>query len=283
MFWEKQLPHFLTSRRNIRDTIIFTAVYALIFINAYNPFGVDYWFKGSQAELFFYSTGLILTGVFFVAVSRVIMYQYHKKRRITIGMYGIWLILEIILMASVYAVLIMIVLKDSRPFIEILVVSIQNTSLLLLQPYIITVLYFSLQENKKSLRRMEHQLEKKSKATRLVHIKDENGTLRFSFKPDDLLYIESADNYVKINYLINGKINQEVLRNTLKRMESMLEEFTVIRCHRSYMVNINHVSAIQKDKDGHILILDYLEDLRIPVSKTYSPAIMRTFMARSNG
>jgi DNA-binding LytR/AlgR family response regulator len=62
----------------------------------------------------------------------------------------------------------------------------------------------------------------------------------------------------------------------------MLEEFTVIRCHRSYMVNINHVSAIQKDKDGHILLLDYLEDLHIPVSKTYSPAIMRTFLARSN-
>lgn len=280
MFWENQLPHFLTTKRCLRDTIIFTAIYALIFINAYTPFGVAYWFKGSQAELLFYSSGLILTGIFFLVVSRIVMYHYHKKRRITIGLYGIWLILEIASMASVYAVEIMLVLKDPRPFIEILVVSLQNTSLLLVQPYIITILYFSLQDAKQSARRMEHQLEKKTKAIRLVHIKDENGTLRFSFKPDDLLYIESADNYVKINYLLNGKITQEVLRNTLKRMETMLEEFSVIRCHRSYMVNVNHISAVQKDKDGHILLLDYVEGLHIPVSKTYSPLIMRTFMSK---
>ncbi len=280
MFWEQFIPVYYTSKRNIRDTILFTALYALVFINAYNPFGVDYWFKGSQAELLFYSSGLILTGVLFVAISRVIMYHYHKRHQISVGKYIIWIIGEFALMGMVYAVEIMIVLKDPRPFPEIVVVSLQNTSLLLIQPYLITLLYFSWKDARRSLEQMELQLERKSKTTRLVHIKDENGTLRFSFRPDDLLYIESADNYVKINYLLNGKIKQEIVRNTLKRMETMLIEFSVIRCHRSYMVNINLVSAIQKDKDGHILLLEHGEDLRIPVSKTYSPAVMRTFINR---
>lgn len=280
VFWEKEIPAFLTTKKNIQGMILFTAVYALFFINTYNPFGVDYWFKGTRAELLFYSSGLILSGVLVLAISRIIMYYYHKKHHISTGMFIVWILGEFLLMGMVYALEIIIVLNDTRTFPDIVVISLQNTSLLLIQPYIITILYFLWKDAQNSIDNMEQQLEQKAKATRLVHIKDENGTLRFSFKPEDLLYIESADNYVKIYYLINGKLSQEVIRNTLKKMESMLLEFSVIRCHRSYMVNINHVSAIQKDKDGHILLLDNISDLRIPVSKTYSPAIMRTFLSR---
>lgn len=280
LFWEKEIPAFVTTKKNIQGMILFTAFYALFFINTYNPFGVDYWFKGTRAELLFYSTGLILTGVLFVAVSRIIMYYYHKKHKISSGMFILWIIVEFFIMGMVYALEIIIVLNDPRTFPDIVVISLQNTALLLLQPYAITFLYFLWKDAQNSLENMEQQMEQKAKVTKLVHIKDDKGSLRFSFKPDDLLYIESADNYVKIYYLINGKLSQEVIRNTLKKMEAMLLEFSIIRCHRSYMVNINHVSAIQKDKDGHILQLDSANDLRIPVSKTYSPAIMRTFLSR---
>ncbi|NCD43224.1 MAG: LytTR family transcriptional regulator [Bacteroidia bacterium] len=283
MFWEKLIPEYFTSKRNIRDMILFTAIYALFFINTYNPFGVDYWFTGSQTELFVYSSALILTGVLFVAISRIIMYHYHKRHQLSVGLFALWILIELLIMGMVYAVEIILVLDDPRTFPDIVGVSLQNTALLLIQPYLITLLYISWKDARQNLEQMQQQMEKKSKTSRLVHIKDDNGHLRFSFKPDDLLYLESADNYVKFYYLLNGKLTQEVLRNTMKKMETLLNEFSVIRCHKSYMVNINHVSAIQKDKDGLLLLLDHVEDLRIPVSKTYSPAIIRMFMSRSGG
>ena len=61
------------------------------------------------------------------------------------------------------------------------------------------------------------------------------GELCLSIKHSNLLYIESADNYVQIWYLNKGVVTKFMLRNTLKAMEETFEGTNVLRCHRSYM------------------------------------------------
>ncbi len=50
-----------------------------------------------------------------------------------------------------------------------------------------------------------------------------------------------------------------------------------MRCHRSYMVNIEKVKLVRKDKDGLILELDTLSPIEIPVSKTYMNDVLQAF------
>ena len=74
----KKIPDYLTEKGNIIITIFLTAIFALIFINIYSPFNVNYWYEITDTQLFFYSSLIILTGVLVVVISRIIMYHYYK-------------------------------------------------------------------------------------------------------------------------------------------------------------------------------------------------------------
>ena len=93
----------------------------------------------------------------------------------------------------------------------------------------------------------------------------------------NILYIESADNYVEIYYLKKGKVSHFMLRNTLKLIEELYGSSVIMRCHRSYMVNIKNVKVLRKDKDGLLLELDIDGVPDIPVSKSYTEKILEVF------
>ena len=59
----KKLPVYLTEKGNIVTTILFTAGFALLFLNLYTPFGVATWFEVSRPTLLLYASGVILAGV----------------------------------------------------------------------------------------------------------------------------------------------------------------------------------------------------------------------------
>lgn len=79
--------------------------------------------------------------------------------------------------------------------------------------------------------------------------------------------MESADNYVFIWYLNKGIVTRFMLRNTLKNIEKHFINTTVLRCHRSYMVNFEQVKVIRRGKDGIYLELGVDKVPDIPISK----------------
>lgn len=85
----------------------------------------------------------------------------------------------------------------------------------------------------------------------------------------DVAFAKSADNYVELVYKEGEELKSKLLRNTLKNIEQQLKphpEF--IRCHRSYIVNIQYVQKLSKDQNSHWLrILGYKDN--IPVSRQY--------------
>ena len=103
-----------------------------------------------------------------------------------------------------------------------------------------------------------------------------------SVKRTNLLYIESADNYVCIWYLNKGVLTKFMLRNSLKSIEESLDETNVLRCHRSYMVNFDQVKVIRREKDGIYLELGVEKVPDIPISKTYSEKVTHWFMTYSS-
>jgi DNA-binding LytR/AlgR family response regulator len=111
----------------------------------------------------------------------------------------------------------------------------------------------------------------------MVAFYDEKSILRFSVKRDNLLYIESSENYVSICYINKGKVSKYLLRDTLKKMEELFAGTNIIRSHRSFMVNFEKVKVMRKDKDGLILELESPVAIDIPVSKSYIDSVMQTF------
>jgi hypothetical protein len=277
LIWEQHIPAYLTKKSNITRHVMFTAVFALVFINMYAPFGVTTWYNVTQTQLFFYSSLVILTGVLLIVLSRIMLYLWSKYQRIKYGLYTIWITAEILSMALVYTLLMKLVVNDSRDFFTSFKAALTITLAVLLIPYAVSWLYFSWKEKNKKIEELEGQANPKTPASVLIPFTDEKGELRFSLKTNDLLYLEAADNYVVIHYLDHTRRARYVLRNSLRTMEQVLKDHQVIRCHRSYMVNFERIKMIRKEKDGLVLDLDFPEKLTLPVSKTYVDQIIRTF------
>ncbi len=106
---------------------------------------------------------------------------------------------------------------------------------------------------------------------------DEKGTMRISIKLNDILYVQSSDNYVIIYYNNNNTVTKFLLRNTIKNLEDHFKDHPITRCHRSYMVNFNKIKVIRREKINHILEMDTDPKIEVPVSKTYLEDVFKLF------
>jgi hypothetical protein len=273
----KPIPAYLNEKGNIIRLIIFTSLFALVFINIYSPFGADKWFELKSLEFLTYSSLIILAGVLVVVISRIIMYHYGRNNLINLYQYLAWIFAEILAMALFYALFQKFVLKDARVFIEIVKQSARNTALVLLLPYSIMWLYLSWRDKKEQIERLAGIPALSGNIRDMIPFYDDKSVLKFSVKKENLLYLESAENYVTICYLSKGKISKYLIRDTLKKMEENFSGTEIIRCHRSYIVNFEKVKVIRKDKDGLKLELDTPAAIDLPVSKTYVDNVMHTF------
>lgn len=79
----------------------------------------------------------------------------------------------------------------------------------------------------------------------------------------DVFYLEAADDYVKVHTAEGNFLKSK----TMAHFEKTLDTALFCRCHRSYLVNTQHITRIDPyEKDGHIAILK--NGLRVPVSRS---------------
>ncbi len=284
LLWEKEIPEYFTDKRNIVSFVLFTAIFALVFINIYAPFGVDSWLNVTDFQLFFYSSIVILIGMLVIALSRLLMYLLSRKKSIRYGEYALWIFGEILSMAFVYALIQRFFLQGQKDFMEILRNTVRITAFIILLPYVIYWLYLSFKEKYNLLEKMsiirpgnsENINERQNAVTwSMIPFRDEKGILRFSVKQEDLLYLEAADNYVLIHYLDGDKQLKYMIRTTLKRIEQEFSAKNLVRCHRSFMINIDHVRTIRKEKEGLIINFESPVNITVPISKTYLDVFIR--------
>lgn len=102
----------------------------------------------------------------------------------------------------------------------------------------------------------------------VVCIPTENKEEDFEIQAEDLLYIQTSDNYLEIFYLENNLISKKLIRNTLKSVSEVLEDDfpQFFRCHKSYLVNLHQVKHISGNAQGYRLHLFYGNEL-LPVSR----------------
>ncbi len=88
-------------------------------------------------------------------------------------------------------------------------------------------------------------------------------------KDRDLLFIESSDNYSTVFYTQDGALQKVLLRSSLTRLENQINQPAIVRCHRSYIVNLAQVEKVTGNAQGYKLHLRPVE-LTVPVARKYS-------------
>jgi DNA-binding LytR/AlgR family response regulator len=199
-----------------------------------------------------------------------------KRKNITIGNYAIWIILEIFFMSLFYTIYTLF-LNPEREYLSVFKESTINTTLVLLLPYTIIHLYLIYRENKRQLEKIESIQSETTISQKIYSFYDEKNELRLSVNRNNLLYIESADNYVIIWYLNKGSLTKFILRNSMKAIEERMAETNLLRCHRSYIVNFEQINVIRRQKDGIYVEFGMKDVPDIPISKKYSEKVILKF------
>ncbi len=102
--------------------------------------------------------------------------------------------------------------------------------------------------------------------------KHDSDQVLFDIPAPRIRYIEALQNYVKIGYLnAENQLIEQTERATLKSVLDEVKENSIVKCHRSFLVNRNTIISTSGNAQGLVLSLAGC-DKTIPVSRTYVPS-----------
>ena len=126
----------------------------------------------------------------------------------------------------------------------------------------------------KAIQKIKNSTSEKEQIKNLVEQKDEEidhlqriavrtGKKIHVFATDDIHYIESDGDYVKIHTAENSYLKEK----TMKFFENHLDASQFVRIHRSYIVNVNEIARLEQyEKESYIALLK--NGNRLKVSKS---------------
>ena len=288
-----RIPEYLTGSHQLTSTVVFTALFSLVFTLLISPYLRYVWFR-----LGFASPQALLTLVFMsfsliiLAVSKMLMFAYCKKHFLTFLQYIFWCIGEAILISLAYAVFTLqgmdatIIPKHDISFVRLFVSGMGFCVISLGVPYLLSSFFFAVEDKNNTIKLMSFGSITTDEAPSLtkdekITLYDNSGSLKMVISLSNLYYIESDDNYIKVWYQDSeGTLKQYMLRCRLKTVEESFIGSDLVRCHRKYIVNFDKVEMISRAKDGFVIELGMGGIDPIPVSKTYEENVLARFNSR---
>lgn len=102
----------------------------------------------------------------------------------------------------------------------------------------------------------------------------DNKKTKVLLRATDIYVIESSENYITIYSIVDGELKKMMIRCTLQSAEESTREVPMlVRCHRSYIVNLRSVSHLSGNAQGYKLQVDLLEK-PVPVSRKYEKSVV---------
>ena len=217
------------------------------------------------------------------------MYKTRNSFKMTYLQYVLWDIGEVLLICLLYTLFTLqghkmeiIALEDTsfaRTFFNALLYSFVS----LIIPDIIAGMYFAIQDKNRTIRLMNYgnvvsdESVPPSKLEKIT-LFDNSGSMKLSVSASNLYYIESDDNYIIVWYTDSkGDLKRYMLRCRLKTVEESFKGSSLVRCHRKYIVNMDKVKILRKEKDGYELDLDNDAIPPIAITKTYADNVLKLF------
>lgn len=228
-----------------------------------------------------------VSGFFLLLVSREAMYLVGRRHNIQLLALAVWIVGELVMEVSVMALVLWALNGGGKVQLAALVGTLVLGYIgILLVPAVVTFLVFRLHEDQQEIIRLRGILASQDTSPvqqqdSVINFYAKGGRLAFSTKMSCLLYIEAADNYVNIHYLNSEKEDTFILFNTLKNIEKLSSNTSLMRCHRCFMVNVENVRLMRKENAGLVLELNQSQKV-IPVSKSFAEPITRYFAYNTN-
>ena len=297
-----ELPKFLISSRYITVTIAAIVIFSVIFLITYQPFSLAMWFSSSDMVSMLFTLLFFVAAVVILILSRFTMYKLQDRYVLTLAQYICWLTGEVVAITLLYTFVTYRYFDSSGLTItDISARTLFCVSTILAVPNIMISFYAAYRAKCEELDASQYELKRlgeeynrllneteverrvsemlpkgdtQTKSPRMVRFYDNGGTLRLTIDVNALYYLESEDNYINVHYKHNDKILSYLLRCKTSTIEKSLEGSSMVRCHRSYIVNTGKIRFMGEEHRMHFVTLDDESIKRIPVSKSYYPTLL---------
>jgi len=247
--------------------VLIILVFSVLFLFVFEPFNIKAWLKYPEwlKDLGLLSLGLSFS--FIIAFSQLLVRSVFKIKQFKIYHLLAWLFAEILLLT---VILTLIFADYTNGFLHEFFITLKFASVGLVLPYSFSILILMLiQQDKKQ---EGSSINSSPGTSDLIHLKDERDQVKFSIHKPSVLYLESSDNYVTIHFLQEDQVRKEMLRNSMKKVEQQLQASGLVRCHRSFIVNIENVHWFKKEGRNYVFKMKH-DNTIIPVSRAFVPAV----------
>ena len=289
MILNQKLPGYLLGKYQLIGTVTFSVLFALVFLLIYIPFSDTAWFGLGGSGAFLHTLAYAFGVILYLSLSRMLMYRTKRHFEMPFWTYIIWCAMEIVIVSVMYSWITMrLAYTGQEAWIDVFVRALVYGSIALGIPYIISGMYFAIIDKNNTIRLMNYEnvvtdeSPKPNSGKQKITLFDNSGTLKMSISPENLYYIESDDNYIKVWYTDSkGEMKQYMLRCRLKTVEESFRGSGLVRCNRKYIVNIKKVDMLRKESEGYVLDLGNGAIPPLPVTKTYTDSVLSYFTDES--
>lgn len=260
--------NFLYGAASAISHSILVPIFAFVFVILYRPFSIPEILQMDGASYSFNITILLCIVFGSVALMRLILFLLRKKFTDTGLVYAIWCLGEVVV-ASLFASLYTTLMLDGQSgYFEVVGAIVGRLFGICIYPYGIIYLIVMLLAERVG----EEQVDSAS----LMKFYDEYKKLRFVIASEAVIFLRSEENYVQIHYLDHSKPKKFVLRSSMRALEEQMERHGLVRCHRSYFINPDHIKMIRKEPSGVVSAELKQEGFEpIPISRKYQQEVTK--------
>lgn len=252
-----------------QQVLHFTAlpIFLFLFLILYKPFDLSDLLSLRHGGFAFNCAIISAIVLAVLLLTRILLWGLRNATDFKRGVYLLWCVGEILISAAFISLYITLISGMDYIFIDILPRVITELAAILVFPYIILTLVL---ESDLVAKYNADSLEELSK----IRFYDDKHNLKFVAEARTVLYVESNENYCSIYYLEGGKVKNFLLRGTMKGMTEECEKNGILRCHRSYFVNVNRIKVLRKEREGYnVAELDVPGIDSIPITPRYYQTI----------
>lgn len=251
----------------LRLIIMSALVYFILVV--FKPFGLK---EHEGMDLLIYSGGFVFLGLLYLIFHFIIIEPFFNEVKWNVGKEALNNLFILFILGLINAIYYTLYEGDSINII-IIVAFIIYTLLIGIFPVIVVLI---LRQN--SLMKYHIRLARSIQPDRMEANKDLpdectvelfglNPEKQFTFNCNDLILVEAQDNYIKLNYISDGKLHWELIRNTMKQCAHDMKHLPVFfRCHRSFIINLEKIKSVEGNAQGIKLKLESIDE-KIPVSR----------------
>ena len=277
-FFNKPYPAHHPSRKGIALSIG-TGVFVGLFLFLFKPFGLHN--LSSPLKKFYilgYGVITFIVTYSFLHLLPLLFPKLFDERSWTIGKEILFMNILILTIAACNTIYTPIISPDNPINLTSFLYMIINTFLVAIIPITFFVMYDHNQLSKMHIAQSESiKVKEREVAPQNINsiiLKSQSESKEVFV--DKLLYIESVGNYINVICRAETGKTTFLLRSTMKSLESQIHSEHIIRCHRSYFINLNMVIDVKGNAQGFKLSLCDTEDI-VPVSRKYVPMIKAYF------